>query len=85
MTVDVFVPRRRGLRLGLVTFALIIALAAGGTYAVERIWLDKPAIAAPGIPIAAPVDPVQTGSVAAGDAIGDMIEKLDTKAPPKAH
>src|SRR5262245_21027088 len=84
MTVDVFVGRRRGWKLGLVTFALIIAIAAGGTFAVMRIWVDRPAIAAPAaaaiVPVKAPVDPVETGSIAAGDEIGDMIQKLDVKA-----
>lgn len=87
MTIDVFVGRRRGWKLGLVTFALIIAIAAGGTYAVMRIWVDKPAMAAvAAVPFAPPpLDPIATGAIAGSDAIGDMIEKLDVKPAPKSR
>jgi hypothetical protein len=85
MTVDVFLPRRRPWALGLATFILGVAALGGGALLAKYAWLDKPEPAATVLPASNPIDPIETGAIAAGDSIGDMIDKLDVKGASKPH
>ena len=79
MTVDDLLGPRRPLlfRLGVILTAA--SVIGGATYVgVVRDWHGKAGVFAP--PPAPSVDPIQTGSVSSRDAIGEMIEGLETKA-----
>jgi hypothetical protein len=69
-------PRRPLLRLVTATLAtcFIVGVALLGVHK----WNGKTDIIAPPPPPS--VDPIQTGSIPVGDAIGDMIKKSDGKA-----
>jgi hypothetical protein len=78
MTVDDFLGRLRYPLLRLVAITLAASGIAGATFGVVHGWYGKAQVFAP--PPAPSVDFIQTGSVSSGDAIGEMIEGLETKA-----
>jgi hypothetical protein len=91
MTVDDLLERRRTPLLRLVTATLATCFIIGAAFVSLHGWKGKTEIVGPASidPIqtgsisvghAPSADPIQTASIPVGDAIGDMIEKLDTKA-----
>jgi hypothetical protein len=83
MTVDAFLPPRRPWRLGVAIFVLAVAALGGAALVAKHPWSEKPVPVATALPASKPIDPIETGSVAAGDAIGDMIQNLDAKGAPR--
>ncbi len=97
MILDDIVDRHRGPVLRLVTASLAIGVIAGTAFLGLHGSASKPPSIAGPLPTS--VDPIQTGSIpgrdapsaapaqtgpiAAGDVIGDMIEKLDSRATPQ--